>query len=400
MKELQEVLKKRLAEKEDEMIKLRRHMHENPELSFEEEHTAKYIADFYAGKDCVVQTNFGDGYGILVDIQGGKPGPSLAIRADFDALPIQEETGLSFASKNPGVMHACGHDAHTAYMLVLADTLIELKDQLPGKIRIIHQPAEETPPGGAIGMVKAGCLEGIDHVIGAHVLSSFDLGTVAYREGEMMSGRTTFKVVFHGKSGHGSMPHDANDAIVAASQFVTAIQTIVSRRINPFDMVAVTIGSFDGKGSANVIRDHVELVGDVRIMTENSREIVEREFKKILAGICEAFSIRYELEYLHDYPVLINDEALTKMVAKATTEANIEGVSEVFRCDPLTPSEDFAYYAQEKPSTFIFVGATKKGDEFFPHHHPKFKIDESCLLVTAQVMGNAVLNYLFNGVSE
>lgn len=399
MNELQKKLSERLSEREDEIIKLRRYMHEYPELSFKEEKTAKFIADFYEGKDCVVQTNFGGGYGILVDIKGGKPGPSLAIRADFDALPIQEETGLLFASKNPGVMHACGHDAHTAYMLVLADTLIELKEELPGRVRIIHQPAEETPPGGALGMVKAGCLEGYDHVIGAHVLTSFELGKVAYREGEMMSGRTTFKAVLHGKSGHGSMPHDANDAIVAASQFVTAVQTIVSRRVNPFDMVAVTIGSFDGKGSANVIKDTVELVGDVRIMTEDSRKLVEYEFKKILSGICEAFGITYELDYIHDYPVLVNDPALTEMIAKATIAADFEKVTDVFRCDQLTPSEDFAYYAQEKPSSFIFIGAVKKGDEFYPHHHPKFKIDEACLLITAQVMGNAVLYYLFNGVA-
>lgn len=398
MKELQRALSQRLKEREPEMIELRRFMHEHPELSFKEEKTAKLIADFYVGKDCQVQTDFGGGYGILVDIQGGKPGPSLAIRADFDALPIQEDTGLSFASKNPGVMHACGHDGHTAYMLILADTLIEMKEQLPGRIRILHQPAEETPPGGALGMVKAGCLDGYDHVLGAHVMSTMALGKIAYREGPIQTGRTTFKVKLQGKGGHGSTPQDANDTIVAAAQFVTAVQTIVSRRVNPFDTVTVTIGSFDGKGSANVIKDSVELVGDVRVMKESSRGLVEREFKRLLDGICLAFGISYDLDYAHDYPVLVNDEALTAMFSRGTKAATIANVTEVFRCDQQTPSEDFAYYAEEKPSCFFYVGATKEGKEIYPHHHPKFTIDEECLLITADVMGNAVLTYLVEGV--
>ncbi len=398
MNEWQKELSKRLEAREEEMIKHRRYLHQHPELSFQEEKTAKYISDFYEGKDCIVQTNFGDGYGILVDIEGGKPGRNIAIRADFDALPIHEDTGLPFASEVDGVMHACGHDAHTAYMLILADTLIEMKDQLPGKIRVIHQPAEETPPGGALGMIKAGCLEGYDHVLGAHIMSNNMLGEVACREDKIMAGRTNFKIVMHGKSGHGSMPQDANDAIVAAAQFVTAIQTIVSRRINPFDMAVVTIGSFDGKGSANVVKDTVELVGDIRIMTEKSRDIVEREFKKILAGICETFGITYELDYLHDYPVLVNDSDLTKMVVRASKDANFERVNQVIESDPLPASEDFAYFANERPGCFFFVGCTKEGDEFYPHHHPKFMVHEDSILITAQVMGNAVLEYLFNGV--
>ncbi len=398
MKELQKRLSQRLKEKESELIKLRRHMHEYPELSFKEAQTAKLIADFYKGKDCQVQTNFGGGYGILVDIQGEKPGPSLAIRADFDALPIQEDTGLPFESKIPGVMHACGHDGHTAYMLILADCLIELKEELPGRIRILHQPAEETPPGGALGMVKAGCLEGYDHVLGAHVMTTMNVGQIAYREGPTQTGRTTFKVSLQGKGGHGSTPQDANDTIVAAAQFVTAVQTIVSRRVDPFDTVTVTIGSFDGKGSANVIKDKVELVGDVRVMKESSRGLVEREFKRLLEGICLAFGISYELDYAHDYPVLVNDSALTDMFARVTKEAEIANVTEVFRCDQQTPSEDFAYYAEEKPSCFFYVGATKAGEPFYPHHHPKFTIDEDCLLIAADVMGNAVLTYLFEGV--
>lgn len=398
MKNLQEKLQQRLKERESEIIELRRHMHQYPELSFKEEKTAKFIADYYEGKDCLIKTNVGDGYGITVDIQGGLPGANLAIRADFDALPIQEDTNLPFASQNPGVMHACGHDGHTAYMMVLADTLIELKDELPGMIRVLHQPAEEIPPGGAIGMIEAGCLDGIDHVLGAHVMTNLTLGKIGYREGAIQTGRSTFKLKLQGKGGHGAAPHEANDTIVAAAHFITAVQTIVSRRINPADTVTVTIGSFDGAGIPNIIKDSVSLSGDVRVMRESNLAVVEAQFKQILDGICQAFGVTYDLDYSSDYPVLMNDTALTEMTAKAFKEANIENVTDIFRCEPQTPSEDFAYYAKVKPSSFFYIGATKEGEEMFPHHHPKFQIDEECLLIAARAMGSAVLEYQFNGV--
>ncbi len=182
-KQVKQELLKRLEEKQDRIIEIRRYLHENPELSFQETETAKYIADFYKDLDCDVRTNVG-GNGIVVTIDSGKPGKTIGIRADFDALPIQEETGLPFASKNPGVMHACGHDGHTAYMLVLGETLIEMKNQLKGKIAIIHQHAEETPPGGAIGMIEDGALEGIDNVFGIHVMTSMETGKIYYRPGK------------------------------------------------------------------------------------------------------------------------------------------------------------------------------------------------------------------------
>ncbi|MDE7506876.1 amidohydrolase, partial [Streptococcus agalactiae] len=260
----------------------------------------------YKGKDCHVQTQFGGMNGVVVDIYGDKatdkPIKHIALRADFDALPIQEETGLSFASKTAGVMHACGHDAHTAYLLILAESLIELKSEFSGHIRILHQPAEEVPPGGAKAMIEAGCLDGIDAVLGIHVMSTMEEGTVQYHAGPIQTGRATFKVILQGKGGHGSMPHRANDTIVAASSFVMAAQTIVSRRVNPFDTAVVTIGSFDGKGSANVIKDSVTLEGDVRVMSEETRGVVEEEFKRILEGIAQTYGVSYQLDYQNDYP--------------------------------------------------------------------------------------------------
>ncbi|GAA0136023.1 M20 family metallopeptidase [Paenibacillus sp. YSY-4.3] len=390
---MKEQLFQKLRAKKDRIIEIRRYLHAHPELSFHEENTAKYIADLYAGKDCEVRNNVG-GNGIVVTIDSGKPGKTLAIRADFDALPIMEETGLPFASKNPGVMHACGHDGHTAYMLILGETLIEMKDELRGKVVILHQHAEEKPPGGAIQMIKDGCLDGVDNVFGIHVMSTMETGKIYYREGNAQTGRAYFKVKINGKGGHGSSPHMANDAIVAGSYFVQAVQTIISRRLNPFDVASITIGSFDGKGSFNVIKDSVELEGDVRVMTEETRELVEREIRYKLEGLQEMFGITYELDYLNDYPVLYNDPELTEFVAESLKNSSIPEVTSVERCEPQPPSEDFAYYAQERPSVFFYVGAMPADGKYYPHHHPKFDINEDSMLIAAEAMGAVVLDYL------
>ncbi|MCO0861580.1 M20 family metallopeptidase [Staphylococcus pasteuri] len=380
-----------LKAKEDKMIEIRRYIHQHPELSFHEDETAKYIADFYKGKDVQVETNFG-GRGIKVTIDSGKPGKTLAIRADFDALPITEDTGLPFASQNEGVMHACGHDAHTAYMLVLAETLSEMKDAFTGKVIVIHQPAEEVPPGGAKGMVEAGILEGVDNVVGVHVMSTMETGSVYYHPGYVQTGRAFFKLKVIGKGGHGSSPHMANDAIVAGSYFITQLQTVVSRRLSPFETGVVTIGSFDGKGQFNIIKDSIEVEGDVRGLTEDTKATIEREIKRLSKGLEETFDVTCELDYNDDYPALYNDPEFTEYVAKTLKNADLDfGVES---CEPQPPSEDFAYYAKEKPSAFIYTGAAPEDGKIYPHHHPKFKISEKALLISAEAVGTVVLDYL------
>lgn len=390
---MKEQLFQRLQEKQDRIIEIRRYLHAHPELSFHEDNTAKFITDFYADKDCEVRSHVG-GNGVVVTIDSGKPGKTLAIRADFDALPITEDTNLPFASENPGVMHACGHDGHTAYMLVLGETLIEMKDQLQGKVVILHQHAEETPPGGAMQMIKDGCLDGVDNVFGIHVMSTMETGKVFYREGAVQTGRAYFKLKVNGKGGHGSSPHMANDAIVAACYFVEAIQTIISRRLNPFDVGSITIGSFDGKGSFNVIKDSVELEGDVRAMTEETRQLIEREVRRLANGLQEMYDVTCELDYTNDYPVLYNDPELTEFVADSLKSSAIPEITGVERCEPQPPSEDFAYYAKERPSVFFYVGAMPADGHFYPHHHPKFDINEDCLLIAAKAMGAIVIDYL------
>ena len=383
-----------LESRKDEIIEIRRHLHENPELSFKEEKTAQYIIDFYQGKDVEVQSNVGNGYGIVVTIKGGKPGKTIGIRADFDALPIVEETGLPFSSKNEGVSHMCGHDGHTAYMLVLADCLIQLKDEIPGTIKVIHQHAEEVPPGGAKSIVESGAIDDLENVFGLHLLPIGPAGFVGYHSGFTFNGRAYMKLKIQGTGGHGSSPHLANDAIVAGAHFVTAVQTIVSRRLNPFEVGVVTIGSFDGAGTFNVIKDSVELEGDIRYLSVETKEKIEKEIKRLVKGLEEEFGVTCELTYTPDYPPLYNDPELTAKVAEWLKNANDKDIKAVKESPAMSPSEDFAYYAEKFPGSYFFVGCTPKGVEkpYF-NHHPKFDIDEDALLVAAKALGHVVCGY-------
>mgnify|MGYP001453072448 CR=1 FL=1 len=383
-----------LEARKDEMIEIRRHLHQYPELSFQEEKTAQYIADFYKGKDVEIDTNVGNGYGIIVTITGGKPGNIIGLRADFDALPITEEADVPFKSKNEGVMHACGHDAHTAYLMVLADCLIQLKDELHGTVKIIHQHAEEVPPGGAKSIVESGKLDDLDAIFGIHILPMDEAGVIGYHSGYSFNGRSYFKLKIQGLGGHGSSPHKANDSIVAGAHFVTAVQTIVSRRLNPMDVGVITIGSFDGKGTFNVIKDSIEIEGDIRYMSKESQEIIEKEMKRIIDGVEAMFGVECTLEYVPDYPPLYNDPDFTEFVAETLKSVDDKDIKEVKEYPPLSPSEDFAYYLEKIPGCYFYIGCTPKGvDEPYFNHHPKFDIDEDAILVAAKAVGHVVCSY-------
>lgn len=383
-----EKLIKELEKDKEKMIKIRRYLHENPEISFKETKTAEYISKYYENKGVEVKTHVG-GNGVVVIIDSGKPGKTMGLRADFDALPIKEETGLAFSSKNKGVMHACGHDAHTAYLMVLADILIKYKKELKGKIYIIHQHAEEMTPGGAIGMIKSGNLDEVDNFFGIHVMTDMPVGKVYYHSGETQQGRSKFNVKLIGKGGHGSMPHTANDAIVAGANLIMALQTIVSRRLSPFENGVVTVGSFDGAGTFNIIKDKIEITGDVRAMSENTMKKIEEQINIISQGIAKTYSMDIEYNFLIDYPILNNDKKMTQLVVKAVKKVGLEAED----CGPQSPSEDFAHYAKIKPSCFFYVGA-KKDNNNYPHHNSKFDINEESLLVASKAMLAVVFEYL------
>lgn len=384
-----------LEKRKKEIIEIRRFLHQYPELSFHEKETATYIENFYRNKDVEIETNVGNGYGIIVTIKGAKPGKVIGLRADFDALPITEETDVPFKSKNEGVMHACAHDAHTAYLLILADCLIQLKQSISGTIKIIHQHAEEVPPGGAKSIVESGLLDDLDAVIGVHLFPTHDTGVVGYRSGYSMAGRSIFKLTIQGSGGHGSSPHLANDPIVAGAHFVTAIQTIISRRLDPFEMGVVSIGSFDGKGQFNIIQDRVELEGDVRYMKEETEEKIAKELNRFVRGLEEQFGVSCDLSYSKDYPPLYNDPTLTENVVKWLRLADDQEIKEVIEFPPFSGSEDFSYYANKFPGCFFYIGCKPKGvEKAYFNHHPKFDIDEDALLIAAKSVGHVVCNYL------
>lgn len=395
---LLEGLLAKIDEKQDRMIEIRRHLHANPELSFEEYETSKYIKEFYDDVPIDdIKSNVSDQLGHIVTIKGSGEGPTIALRADFDGLPINEETDLDFKSEKEGVMHACGHDAHTAYMLILAESIAELKDQLNGTVKILHQPAEEVSPGGALGMIEGGALDGVDKIFGVHVMSKLEDGYVYTHEGPTMTARGYFKLKIQGNGGHGSSPHACNDAIVAGASFVMDAQQIVSRRINPFDMGVVTIGNFDGKGSFNVIKDTVTIEGDTRSMSDESASIIEEEIKNLAKGLEAGYSVDTELEYDNNYPVLVNDPEITRHITEVIEKAEIEDIKGVKDSGRVAPSEDFAYYLQKVPGAYIYVGAApegKNGSEAYPHHHPKFEISENALTTAAKAMAVVVDDYL------
>lgn len=383
-----------LDSRANEMVEIRRYLHENPEVSFKEEKTAAYIQNFYKGKDVRMDTNVGGGYGILITINEGKSENVLALRADFDALPIFEETGLDFASKNEGVMHACGHDAHTAYLMVLADCLIEMKDDIPGTIKIIHQHAEELPPGGAIDFLNSGLIDDVSRIYGIHVVPYAQPGVVAYRAGQTMAGSGVYKLRITGRGGHGSAPHLAKDAIVAGSEFVVAAQTVVSRKVPPTEMGVVSVGHFDGVGKANIIKEVVELEATVRFYNQKIETLIVSELDRIAKGLALMFDVEVETDYVHGYAPLVNDPAVTEEVVSVLEKHKGEYISNLIQIPAQTASEDFATYLEKIPGVFLFVASTPK-DAKVPYfnHNPKFDVNEDALMVSAKTIGELALAY-------
>ncbi|TYR73447.1 amidohydrolase [Rossellomorea vietnamensis] len=375
----------------DEMVEVFRHLHMNPELSFEEVETPKFIADYHTQLGHEVRTEVG-GRGVVAKLKGGKPGPTIALRADFDALPIQEETDLPHKSKVDGVMHACGHDGHTAELLILAKALNKMKEELQGTIVFIHQHAEEYQPGGAIAMIEDGCLEGVDVIFGTHLWANAHVGEIGFRSGPVMAAADRFHITIQGKGGHGAQPHLTKDSVVIASQVVTNLQQIVARRVDPLESAVVSIGNFVAKNAFNVIADSVELTGTVRTFKEDVRSSVETEIERVVKGACLSADAEYKYQFVKGYPACVNHQEETEFLAE--TAASVPGVKNVYEAAPQMGGEDFSYYLQHVKGTFFFTGA---GDpdwkETYPHHHPKFKISEQSMLVAAKTLGKAVVEY-------
>jgi len=374
----------------------RRHLHENPELAFEEYETSKFVAERLASLGVEdIRTAIG-GTGVTGLIRGGKgDGKVVMVRADMDALPILEENDVEYKSGKPGVMHACGHDAHTAMLLGLTRLLVDRKGEFAGTVKVLFQPAEEVPPGGAIGMIRDGALEDphVDAVLGLHVSSETPAGKIAMRDGAGSASSDRFRITIQGKGGHAASPHEAVDPVVIGSQIVLALQTLVSRETNPIDAAVVSTTAFIAGEAFNVIPDTAELRGTVRTLNQDVREHLEKRLVEIATGIAKAGGAEVVADFIRGYPGIVNDEGMTEMVRLAAIEA--VGEDNVIESPIGMGGEDFSYFSLERPGCFFNVG-TRNEDRgiVWGHHHPRFDVEEEGMSAGIATMGNAVLSYL------
>ena len=351
----------------------RRHLHAHPELSFQERETSAFVRETLASFDAGLELSSPTPTSVVARLRGGRPGPTLALRADLDALPIHEESGVEFSSTVPGVMHACGHDGHTAMLLAVARVLSAQRDELPGEIRFLFQHAEELPPGGARELVAAGVLDGVDAVVGCHLFSDLETGKVVALAGPALAAADVFSARISGKGGHGAMPHKSIDPIPVAAAAITGLQQIVSRETSPIDNVVVSVTRIAAGTADNIIPEAVELGGTVRTFKPELRESTRAAMQRILDGVSAAHGATAEFTYTEGYSPTVNDDALAALVRE-------EAGSERFApYEPIMGGEDFSAYGSVAPACFFFVGAGGPGA--FPHHHPRFTIDEAALPV-------------------
>ncbi|MFD1926843.1 M20 family metallopeptidase [Sporosarcina siberiensis] len=385
---MRNLLFEKLTNAYEEMVITRRYLHMNPELSFQEEKTAKYIADFYGDLGVEVRTGVG-GNGVVARVKGGRPGKTVALRADFDALPIQDQKDVPYKSTVPGVMHACGHDGHTATLLQVAKAIFELREGLAGEYVFIHQHAEEFAPGGAKPMIEDGCLDGVDVVFGTHLWSLTNAGTIEYLTGPVMAAADRIDITIHGSGGHGAAPHQTKDAIVIGAGLIVNLQQLVSRRVNPIDSAVLSIGSFIADNAFNVIADSAKMGGTVRTFNPKVRDLMEKEMKRIVEGTAIANDCTIDFKYTRGYPPVVNHKTETEFLKSVAD--TVLGSENVVESTPQMGGEDFGYYMEKVPGTFFFTGA--KPADPYPHHHPKFDFDESAMLIAAKVLGAAALDY-------
>ena len=400
----------RLADQlEPKVIEWRHDIHQNPELGNREFRTAEKVANHLKALGLEVQTGVAH-TGVVAVLKGGKPGPVVALRADMDALPVTEEVDLPFASrvkttwagKESGVMHACGHDTHVAMLMGVAEALVQVKDRLPGTVKFLFQPAEESPPpgeeGGAALMVKQGAMENPkpEAVFGLHITSVMESGTIAYRPGPMMAAADIVRITVQGRQTHGSAPWSGVDPIVVASQIVLGLQTIVSRQVNiTQEPAVVTIGGIDGGNRFNIIPDKVELVGTVRTFDEAMRDDIHRRIRNTSEHIAAASGAQVVINIEKPYAVTINDPGLTERMLP--TLKRVAGEANVALRPKTTGAEDFSFFAQQAPGLFIFLGGTPRGADMSKvayNHSPRFYVEDSAMKLGVRALLNLTVDYM------
>jgi amidohydrolase len=376
-----------------QMVKWRREFHMHPEISFQEVRTSARVAEILKQAGLEVRTGVG-GRGVIGILHGnGDSSRTVALRADMDALPIQDEKTCEYRSTVPGVMHACGHDAHTAALLGVAVLLSQHRDEVPGRIVFLFQHAEEVLPGGAERMIEDGALEGVDAVYGVHFWTSFPVGVVALNDHALMAGADTFHIEVIGKGGHGGLPHETVDAIAIASHLVVNLQTVVSRQIDPLKSGVITIGHIQGGRACNVIAERCVMTGTIRTLDPTLREFISARISEVTEQTCRMYGATYRVDFDWGTPPLVNHTVEAHRMAEVARK--IVGNAKVWEVPPVMAGEDFAYYLQQRPGAFCFVGAgnPERGIRY-PHHHPLFDIDEEAMKVSAALLIETAMSYL------
>jgi len=374
---------------------LRQQLHRNPELAFEEIRTADLLKDKLSNLDLKIGKTIAK-TGFTALLKGNSKDRVAAYRADMDALPIEEKTGLPFASEIPGKMHACGHDSHMAMAVGVARILSKLRNHFDGSVKFIFQPAEEVPPGGARLMVAEGALKkpDVDAIFGLHVDPSFKSGRVAVKDGVMLSGVNDLNIVIYGKGGHAAKPHSCIDAIAAASEVVQKLQTVVSRSIDPLEPVVITIGKIEGGTVRNVIADTVKLEGTIRGLKKKTLMTLRKEINRSVSNVARAYGARAEVEFVDGYPPLKNSPAVNSIIRRTVRE--LYGAGSLLELDtPLMAAEDFAFYLDSVPGAMYRLGVGNKTvGSVYPWHHNKFTIDEEAMKTGMAVSALAIMNFL------
>jgi len=373
-------------------ISWRRHLHANPELSFEEYETSAFVEETlqsFGGLE--IERPVGNA--VVARLRGSRPGKTVALRADIDALPIVEENDVPYASTRPGVMHACGHDGHTAMLLGAAQLLVERREELAGEIVFVFQHAEELPPGGARGVVDSGVLAGIDMIAGVHLLSNLETGHVSAVPGSVMAAADLFTLDILGSGGHGAFPHECIDPIAVAAQVITNLQQVVSRETDPFDSVVISVTTLEAGTARNVIPGSARIGGTVRTLSLARREEVRDAMERVIAGVTSAHRATYRFDYEVGYDPVVNDRDASAALQRAVVaELGEEALVEV---QPVMGGEDFSAYGALAPAVFFWVGSANEAlGTTFPHHHPRFDIDEAALRHGIAVFARTALDAL------
>ncbi len=394
MQDLKKALFAQIDAINDKVVTIRHDLHEHPELSGHEEHT-KYLVKGILEASGYKVKEFDDHYGLIADLDSPNIGTKrVAIRADMDALPIEEHTNAPYASRVPGVMHACGHDSHTAIALGAAIALAEFKGQLPGNIRFIFQPSEESKEGGSIQMIEGGALEGVDAIFGLHAYPYLPTGQIGYKYGVMMASADVFTIEVFGKAAHGARPHEGVDAILVTAMIINSLNHIVSRRIDPLHPAVISLGQIEGGSAPNIICDHVKVRGTVRTVNEEIRKNIPEMMEESIKGIAKSMGAKFNFDYEFGQPELINDDKMVDVIVEAAKE--VVGAENCIDLeDPVMGGEDFSEYLQIVPGAFFRLGTCNKEKETcVSQHNSRFNVDDDALQIGMKILSSAALKVL------